>query len=223
MRSSIATAVAVIFSIMLLQSCADTYKSGGVKYKVKDEKVLESSYGKKKIAKYFYRKPHVKSGGNIYVVGSVDAPGNSAPSRCEIAADMQARVELAGELSTRIDHELAFAAKGYAIDGQSLSQITKQITRIENLQGVSIDNRYWEKRLVQNGPDVYLKYTCYSRAVMPLEALKEKTKALLAEYEAKRKLPDGIVEKAVVAWDEFFKPVEVNDEDLVKEENIPQE
>ena len=80
------------------------------------------------------------------------------------------------------------------------------------MQGVYIDNRFWEKKLVQNGPDTYIKYTCYSRAVMPLKSFEQYANRILKENEAKDKLSPEFEQKVDEAYDQFFKPVDVDDD-----------
>lgn len=191
---------------------AKSYKVGGVKYKVKEDKVIDTSYGKKKIAKYFYKKPHVKKNKKLYVMGSVDVPGDSAPSRCGMAADLQAKVELASELQSRFENQLQYCAEGFGIDQSSLTQIAMQSTKIDFIQGIYIDNRYWEKRLVQNGPDTFVKYTCYSRAVMPVKAFEEYADKILKDNEDQKKFSPEFQQKVDGAYDQFFKPVDVDDD-----------
>lgn len=204
--------IVAAFFVVSSFACAKSYKSGGVKYKVKEDKIIETSYGKKKIAKYFYKKPHVKKDKKLYVLGSVDVPGDSAPSRCQMAADLQAKVELASELHSRFENQLQYSAEGFGIEKASLMQIAMQSTKIEFIQGIFIDNRYWEKRLVQNGPDTYVKYTCYSRAAMPVEAFQKYADKILKESEAKDKALSPEFEKKVdESYDQFFKPVDVDD------------
>ena len=79
------------------------------------------------------------------------------------------------------------------------------------LQGVFIDTRFWEKKIVRNGPDTYVKYTCYSRAVMPMDAFEKHTDRLLKEYEGKNKLTPEFQQKVDASWDQFFKPVDIDD------------
>lgn len=212
MKKYLVLVVAVAFAATALSACGKSYKVGGTKYKVKKDQVVETSYGKKKIAKYFYKKPHVKKSKKIFVVGTVDVPGDSAPSRCEIASDLQAKMELAAELHSRFENQLQYASEGFGIDQQSLNQIAMQSTKIEFLQGVYIDNRFWEKKIVRNGPDTYVKYTCYSRAVMPLKAFEENADRLLKEYEGKNQLSAEFQKKVNESWDQFFKPVDVEDD-----------
>ena len=209
----------IIFCFAVLLSAAfvgfgcggKSYKAGGVKYKVKKDKIVERSYGKSRDAKYFYKQPHVKKNGNIYVMGSVDVPGDSSPARCTMAADLQARVELAGELNTRLENQLQYASEGFSIDASSLKQIASQSTKIEFLQGVYIDERFWEKRLVQSGPDTYIKYTCYSRVVMPLDKFQQQTDRLLKNHEKKGEFTPEFQKAVDAQWNNFFKPVEVDD------------
>lgn len=192
----------------LIGGCAKSYTSGGQKYKVKKDKIVETSYGSKSDAKYFYKKPRVEKNNTLYVIGAVDVPGDSSPSRCETAADMQARIELVSELKTRISNELQYAAEGFNINAASLTQIANQLTKVEFMQGAYIDTRFWEKKIVQNGPDAYVKYTCYSRAAMPLTKFKENTDRLVREYEGEQFSKD-FQNKVDASWDEFFKPEEV--------------
>lgn len=209
--------IAVIAVAFCATSCAvhaKSYKVGGVKYKVKEDKVIETSYGKKKTAKFFYKKPHVKKNKKFYVMGSVDVPGDSAPSRCGMAADLQAKVELASELHSRFENQLQYCAEGFGIDQSSLTQIAMQSTKIDFIQGIYIDNRYWEKRLVQNGPDTFVKYTCYSRAVMPVKSFEEYADKILKEKEKEdaKKFSEEFQQKVDASYDQFFKPVDVDDD-----------
>ncbi|PIR17445.1 MAG: hypothetical protein COV46_04145 [Deltaproteobacteria bacterium CG11_big_fil_rev_8_21_14_0_20_49_13] len=202
----------MVGAAFILSACGGkSYTSGGVKYKVKKDKVVEASYGSRTTAKYFYKKPHVKKNKNFYVTGAVDVPGDSAPTRCEIASDLQAKMELASELNTRMENQLQYSSEGFSIDQQSLNQIATQSTKVEMLQGIYIDTRFWEKKIVRNGPDTYVKYTCYSRAVMPMKAFEEHTDRLLKEYEGKNKLSPEFQQKVDASWDRFFKPVDVDD------------
>lgn len=190
-----------------------SFKSEGVKYKLKKEKVVERSYGgKKKYAKYYYKKPHVKNNKNIYVIGSVDVPGDSSPVMCTKAADLQARVELAQELQSRYENQLQYAAEGFSIDTQTIKQIAAQSTKIEFLQGVYIDNRFWERKIVYRDPESFDKYTCYSRAVMPLSKFEEQAKRLLDEHQKKGEFSPEFMQQVNQQWDNFFKPVDVEDD-----------
>ncbi|MBI2342453.1 MAG: hypothetical protein HYU98_06960 [Deltaproteobacteria bacterium] len=206
---SVSLMLAVFFTFCI--ACAKSYKVGGVKYKVKEDKVIETSYGKKKIAKYFFKKPHVKKDKKIYVIGTVDVPGDSAPSRCEMAADLQAKLELAGELNSRFENQLQYAAEGFSIDASSLKQIASQSTKIDFIQGIYIDNRFWEKKLVRNGPDTYVKYSCYSRAAMPMKSFEQYADKILKEHEEKDKFSPEFQQKVDGAWNQFFNPVDVDD------------
>jgi len=208
------TIIAVMVSLCMVfaAACATSYKSGGTTYKIKKDKVVEKSYGSKTIAKYYYKKPHVKKNKNMYVIGTVDAPGDSAPSRCELASDLQAKIELAGELKSRFENQLQYSSEGYSINAQDLKQIAMQSTKIEFIQGVYIDNRFWEKKLVQNGPDTYVKYSCYSRAVMPMASFEDFANRILKEHEAKKEFSGDFVQKVNESWDQFFRPVDVEDE-----------
>lgn len=211
MKKIFLLAVALAFAAV---SCgtSKSYKVGGTKYKVKNDKLIETSYGKKKYAKYFYKKPHVKKSKKLYVMGAVDVPGDSSPTRCGMAADLQAKVELASELKSRFENQLQYCAEGFGIDQSSLNQIAMQSTQIDFIQGIYIDNRFWEKKLVQNGPDTYVKYTCYSRAVMPMKSFEQYADKLLKEEENKGKFSPEFQEKVDTAWDQFFKPVDVEDD-----------
>ena|SRR3989338_4646998 len=214
MKKVLILVTAVAFCLTGTLAGAKSYKVGGVKYKVKEDKVIDTSYGKKKYAKYFYKKPHVKKNKNMYVMGSVDVPGDSAPSRCQMASDLQAKVELASELQSRFENQLQYCAEGFGIDQSSLSQIAMQSTKIDFIQGIYIDNRFWEKRLVQNGPDTFVKYTCYSRAVMPVKSFEEYADKILKakEDEDQKKFSPEFQQKVDQAYDQFFKPVDVEDD-----------
>lgn len=212
MKKILSVLVALSFVFCFSNAFAKSYKVDGVKYKVKKDKIIEKSYGKKKWAKYYFKKAHVKRNKNIYVMGAVDVPGDSAPTRCEIASDLQAKMELASELQSRFENQLQYASEGFGIDQSSIKQVAMQSTKIEMLQGIFIDNRFWEKKLVQNGPDTYVKYTCYSRAVMPLKSFEAHADRILKEYEAKGTLSPEFQAKVDNAWDQFFKPVDVDDD-----------
>ena len=212
MKKIITIVMALSICLFLGEACAKSYKVDGVKYKVKKDKVIEKSYGKKKWAKYYFKKAHVKKNKNIYVIGAVDVPGDSAPTRCELASDLQAKIELASELQSRFENQLQYASEGFGIDQSSINQVAMQSTKIERLQGIFIDNRFWENKLVQNGPDTYIKYTCYSRAVMPLKAFEENADRIMKEYEAKGTFSPEFQAKVDNAWDQFFKPVDVDDD-----------
>ncbi len=212
MKKLLLVSLIPIWLVGTLACGGSSYRVGGVKYKVKESEVIETSYGKKKYAKHFYKKPHVKKDGNIYVLGAVDVPGDSSPTRCQTAADLQARVELSKELNTRLENQLQYAAEGFSIDASSLKQISSESTKIEFLQGVFIDNRFWEKVLVQNGPDAYVKYTCYSRAAMPIDKFQQKAQSLLDEHEKKGQFTAEFAKAVNDQWNQFFKPVEVDDD-----------
>ena len=207
----------VIFLLLFLtasfSACGGkSYTVGGTKYKIKKDKVVETSYGQKQWAKYFYKEPHVKKNKMLYVLGAVDVPGDSSPTRCQMAADLQAKVELASELKSRFENQLQYCAEGLGISQSTLNQIAMQSTKIDFIQGIYIDDRFWEKKLVQNGPDTYVKYTCYSRAAMPMSSFEEYANKIAREEENKNKFSDEFVKKMDESWDRFFKPVDVEDE-----------
>lgn len=212
MKKVILILTALVFCLTAQSAIAKTYRAGGVKYVVKKDKIVEKSYGSKNTAKYFYKKAHVKKNKNLYVMGSVDVPGDSAPSRCQMAADLQAKVELASELKSRFENQLQFCAEGFGVSQSSLQQIAMQSTKIDFVQGIYIDTRFWEKRLVQNGPDTFVKYTCYSRAVMPMKSFEEYADKIMKEEEAKKAITPQFQQKVDQAWDQFFKPVDVDDD-----------
>lgn len=213
MRKYLLLAVALVFCLTSSCATSKTYRGqGGVKYKVVEDKLIETSYGKKKYAKYFYKEPHLKKNGNLYVMGAVDVPGDSAPTRCGMAADLQAKVELASQLQSKFENQLQYCAEGFGIDQSSLNQIAMQSTKIDFIQGIYIDNRFWEKKLVRNGPDTYVKYTCYSRAVMPMKSFETNADRILKEYENKEKFSPEFQQKVDESWDQFFKPVDVDDD-----------
>jgi len=211
MKRSLAL-LGVLAAAVLVAGCGKSYTVDGKKFKVKKDKIVETSYGSKSDAKYFYKKPRIEKNNTLYVIGAVDVPGDSSPTRCEVAADMQARAELAAELKTRISNELQYSAEGFNINASNLSQITNQLTKIEFMQGAFIDTRFWEKKIVQNGPDSYVKYTCYSRAAMPLSKFKENTDRLLKEHEGDVFSSD-FRRKVDASWDEFFKPEEIKQDE----------
>lgn len=213
MKKYLVLAIAAVFCVTMIGcSKSTTYRAGGQKVKVKKDKVIESSYGSKSTAKYLYKKPHVKKNKSLYVMGAVDVPGDSSPTRCQMAADLQAKVELASEIQSRLENQLQYSAEGFGIDKSSLMQIAQQSTKIDMIQGIFIDTRYWEKKLVQNGPDTYVKYTCYSRAVMPMDAFEKNTDRVLKEYEAKKVVTPEFENKVDASYDQFFKPVDVDDD-----------
>jgi hypothetical protein len=204
-------AVLTVLCVLFTSACATSYKVGDTKYKVKKDKIVEKSYGSKTIAKYYYKKPHVKKNKIMYVIGTVDAPGDSAPSRCELASDLQAKMELATELKSRFENQLQYSSEGFNINTADLKQVAMQSTKIEFVQGIYIDNRFWEKKLVQNGPDTYVKYTCYSRAAMPMKSFEDFANRILKEHEDKKEFSGAFVQKVNESWDQFFKPVDVDD------------
>ena len=212
MKKLLAFFVTVAFIATAGIACAKTYKVGDTKYKVKKDKIIETSYGQKKWAKYYYKEPHVKKNKILYVMGAVDVPGDSSPTRCAMAADLQAKVELAGQLKSRFENQLQYCAEGFGINQSSLDQIAMQSTKIDMIQGIYIDDRFWEKKLVQNGPDTYIKYTCYSRAAMPMKDFEENADRILKAEEKKQKFSDAFMQKVDSSWDQFFKPVDVEDE-----------
>ncbi len=214
MKKYLTLAVLSIFAVALLAcGTSKSYRgAGGVKYKVKNDKVIETSYGSKSTAKYFFKQAHVKKNKNLYVTGAVDVPGDSSPTRCQLAADLQAKVELASELKSRFENQLQYCSEGFGIDQSSLNQIAMQSTKIDFIQGIFIDTRYWEKKLVQNGPDTYVKYTCYSRAVMPMKSFEDQTDKIMKDEEAKKVVTPEFQQKVDASYDQFFKPVDVDDD-----------